>query len=143
MLNTGLLKIIILCCKLIAYSGNPQTAEFELLVGNKPMGNILYKTENKIMKIYFVAPHRKKLMLTVKRIDNGLYKARYIGETKFDVDLASVYMKFNWKKLHETKKTIKLKYNEKLKIYPKGNSIYVKYGRTTFVIKKKLLMKKK
>ena len=142
MLNTGLLKIIVMVCKLVAYSSNPQSAEIDMLVNGQQKGKIMYVKQNKVMKIYHKSKRGKIFMMSVTRIDNGIYKVKYRKETSFKADLASIYMKLNWKKLYATSKTIKLPHNEYLEFTPKRKYLYVNYGKTTFAVNKRLLIKR-
>mgnify|MGYP001548349003 CR=1 FL=1 len=142
MLNTGLLKIIVMVCKLVAYSSNPQSAEIDMLVNGQNKGKIMYVKQNKVMKIYHNSKRGKIFMMTVTRIDNGLYKVKYRKERAFKVDLAPVYMKLNWKKLYKTRKTIKLPHNENVMFIPKKKYLYVNYDKTSFSINKRLLIKR-
>ncbi len=143
MINTPLIKLLVLCMKLVFYSSGADVAEIDMQHNGRSMGKLSYKVEGKKMSLVLTKKKTATKILVARTIENALYKVELPGGDTIKIDLASIYTSLNWKKLCKTKKVIKLKHGDFYKIYPKGKKLYLEYKKYTFIIDKKLLKKKK
>ncbi len=139
MLNTGLLEIIVLCLKIIAYSSNAQAADIDMLKDGHYQGSISYQIIQKKMHVSFTQKKKKTRLMTVSTIDNGLYSVQLNKEKPFQLDLAPYYTKLDWKNLTTSNTKIKTKHKIWLRFTASPKNLYVNYGKWTFVIHKNLL----
>jgi len=125
----------------MSYSSKAPTANMDMLIDGKYRTTIEYKMVNKKMKVTSSYQNMKKDMLTVRTIDNGLYKVKLGEDRPFKVDLAQYYKKLNWKKLSTVQTRIKTKDDKWLILTTSKKNLYVSYGKYIFVINKKYIKK--
>ncbi len=143
MVNTILIKMIVLCLNLVLYSSGAEEAQIDMLNSGEYAGTITYKVENKKMKVSFIDKKKSVDMMTIATVDNGLYSVKLNGETPFQADLAQYFMEIDWKNIRNINRTIRHEKDGPVKFSTSPGNLYVKHEKTTFVINKKLLLKKK
>jgi hypothetical protein len=143
MIDTLLLKIMVLTLKIIFYTSNADIASVDMLQYGKYLGTVSYKVEKKKMNVSFETGKEKVELMKISTIDNGLYSVELKNEKTFKFDLADYYLKLNWKKLYNINKKIQIEKKEWLKFTTSENNLYINYEKFTFVVKKDYLNKNK
>lgn len=141
MIDTMLIKIIILSLNLIFYSSGAKKANIDMIDSGKYAGTFSYEIENNKMIVSLSQKNTTKKMMTITTVDNGLYSVKMENESPFEIDLAGYYQEIDWENIQNINKKFNITDDDTVELNTSRTNLYVQCDTQTFIISKKILLK--